>query len=207
MKTKLFSLIALAALFVVAQASATTVDFRNSFYSSFEGNTSGSFVAGGVGITVQAFSNFSIPTTGKIDWDDDYGFGIKGGTQSDEIDTCEELLITFSQSVSLSSLTLYNLNYPDSVLFRQEIGYYSLNGGPVVQFSAQLFNGGRLYLPIPETLVTSIAFYATPSDSRNEFSVGGLSFCKDCTDVPEPASMMLLGTGLIAFARLRRRKI
>jgi hypothetical protein len=205
MKMKLFSLIVFAFVSVVGQASATTVDFQNSYFSQFDGDQTASFVAGGVGITVQAFSNSSDGTPGGLDWGDDYGFGINGGSQSDEIDTTEELLVTFSEGVLLVGMSISKL-YPEGFLWlRDEIGYYSFNGGGLVQFGAENWNGS-LYLPGPDTLVTSIAFFATPGDDRNEFSVSGLMFCRTCADVPEPASMMLFGTGLIAFARLRRKK-
>ena len=204
----------LAGLVVVRPAGATTIiNFNSPAWNGAIGQSS--FSIGAVTATA---------SDGVLSKDDHAGLGINTGSpddrETDEINNFEVLTITFAGGTSIDQITVSKLFHEGDPAFN-EIGFYQIDGNTPVMFTAP---GGNFPFPatfgdltidfVVPTPVTTLAFGYFPPDSHdrsNDFAVrnvtvtGGQVDTHDLDAVPEPATLLLLGSGLIMFARLRRR--
>jgi hypothetical protein len=187
--------------FSAVQASAVTIDFTNNVWNPgfpADDKTVGS-------TTVESIPQIPI---GALSWSNSDGFGVISLVDLDPtIGTFEGIKVTFSQPFTLTSFLLGNLNVINAGFFTiPEVGYYSLNGG-----AWQAVNGtasGNVTVNLAPTLVTSLVF-GYDGISLWDFSVKSVTGDFQTTQppsVPEPTSMVLLGSGLAALAARARRK-
>jgi hypothetical protein len=184
------------ALVIPNTASAATIllDFASALYSGANGLPSFSTTDQGVGVNIQ-----SGPLGSTINYLP-AGLGVNFPILPDdtELGAAELLTISFTTPQFVDSIAVQLLfGNPEN-----EQGLYSINGGLPVLFTGNSGTGNRT-LAINQDHVNFIQFVTAPGllHLADDYTVRSINV----QAVPEPASMVLLGTGLLYGARRRYR--
>jgi hypothetical protein len=210
MRKVMLGVLAMSVL-ITGQSFAATIDFRKDIW-----NPNGSDAKTVGQVTAQAG-----PVDHFLTWSNVDGFGVdsKGDREQDEINNEERLAIEFANPFLVTGLLITNLfdheTIPGSLPFDEQ-GQFRINGtGNWFTFTASHASNnpnGELTLDFGLGLanVSLIEFRAVtgqpgdPLGRRNDFSVATVT--ATASPVPEPTSMLLLGSGLVGLAARFRRK-
>jgi len=180
------------------------VDFRSSDWSSLGSTPYAHSYSVGI-VTATA-----LPGDNVLYWDSTDGLGVRGG-EEDEIDNLEQLQIDFDGGKYLSGVWITDLFKADDGGADGERGHYALDlmiGDDVTDSFTGIYDlgteNGELYVDFGGVQsVKSVVFQAIGLGTGDEFSVAGFT----AAPVPEPATLLLFGTGLIGLAGLGRKRL
>lgn len=183
-------------LSISSMASATSVDYT----TVADGNYS-SIILGGT--TVTGSSDVTSTTYAGY-----RGLGILGAGSlngSDvSLDVGETMTIDFGRLVSNVLLTLVDINPPGNVTFSFEAfnGLTSLGSFafPAASVAPEIYNLSTL---VGGQDISSFIISVESPSAPLGLQIQGVSY--DATSVPEPATMLLLGLGLMGLAGVRRK--
>ena len=200
MKKSILAIVLLVATFSVSSVSALTIDFTDDVWEAGDG--SASFTYGDVTLTADP--------QGAVLWHDSIdGIGIRYSYEADEIESDEILQVSFASDVTLETIYLADIFYESrSDSWYNETGYYSLDDGNnwtlITAPNSNLPSGnGEMSIAVGE-LVSSVWFRA-PGIIGTEDHDYALQML-EITAVPEPSTLLLLGTGLIGLFAFNRKK-
>lgn len=194
-------LIAFTSAYAIPAIGNLTVDFRTSAWSGADNQAS---------FAVGTATAAALPAGRTLFQDNVDGLGVRGGSENDEIDQAEQIRVTFAGGKNLRGFWVTDLfASPDGAGDPLgEHGRIVINGGALtIDFygnNSDQANGEQFIDFGTDYLVTSAVFSAigtATNNANNEFSVAG------AVAAPEPITMLLLGTGLLGLATLRRRFI
>jgi hypothetical protein len=197
-------LCAFTAAYAIPIVGNLSVDFRDSSWSDANNRTSK---------TVDNVTATALPG-GSTFWQDSTdGLGVRGGTQSDEIDHSERIRVAFNgvgmnlRGVWLTDLFAYSDGSGDPLGEHGKVVIKDSNGNIIktIDFYGNASDqaNGEQFIDFGETyLVASAEFSVAGNQTNNDYSVGG--FVRGT--VPEPITMLLLGFGLVGLAGVRRFK-
>jgi hypothetical protein len=182
------------------------IDFADSSFSVVGGKNTETVNYGGLEIV------FSSLTAALLTYNPGPGGGVDGiGIRDDEISLNEILEIGFSTDLYLSKIYITDLFYEGNAQYQEQGKYklltdsiwtnWAIFEAPLANLSYPTTNGEYEIELDPSTAVSSIQFAAV-YPSRNDYSVRGV----DVSHTPEPATMLLVGTGLIGLAAFGRKK-
>jgi hypothetical protein len=187
---------------------ADTIDFRSGDFSSANGSSS--FYYAPAGLTITAYGYKAVLYQDSVD-----GLGVNSCSyEDDEIEGKEFLHLSFDTPQILNEILItdlfnepYNWGCGGSYL---EEGQYSFDKSAWEPFEADDSQipgttNGELTIFLASPTIDNIWFsapgYKNCWREDHEFSVAGI----DVAPVPEPGTILLLGSGLVGFAGFRRR--
>lgn len=177
------------------------IDFRDAIYGpcDFQGSC-----------TVDNVTVVADPGDPGIYWDGVDGFGVRGGQETDEIDGISEetLTVMFADPISAAGVWYTDLFSGGGDPTENASATVFLFGGGMLEFltagvDPMGTSNGEVFLDFGGALLIESIVFGTPSQVNDDHSVAGIVLAEE---IPEPATLVLLGAGLLAAGLRRRRR-
>ena len=168
-----------------------------------------SYTGGGTGTLTSPFDSGGVTVTssGTLYHDNTFGLGVVGGLQSFTIDNSESANFAFDSGAATG--VIFNSAFEecnngctneDISLLGFGVGGNSLGSVAVNVFGGFTFNVSSLFGGVP------LSSFTIDGGTNAGLSVSSITYTPAAA-TPEPSSLMLLGSGVIAMAGVVRRRL